>query len=999
MNRKDLLKACVIDSKCMCLTCIGDVAGFSAEAISESRYNSKEQIGFRYFKMNVGDDDEKALDNALSLIHMGFEYDQVPPVPSTFYVDSRFLKRKIVLDFLKDINRSFNVKNLIILGDDYVLDEETYKEIDTFDTIKVGDASINGENIITKKTNKFLYNSIVGVGANPVDLSNSQIDLYTQNDFNITDDIIDEKELNDFVHLVNSATYDKVNVNIRFYNPPRALKLIDKLDSMGLSSKVSINMYAYPLVENSDVYESFLPLASKRNIQITYTCCHDLLNDYCHEPFAINNNYRSELEPGGKTDYSTYLEVLRFIDNFQNLVKGVNGNLEKAMMAYNYVVQNYDYDYDFANKEDIATVGDVDKVFNRDKIICVGYSNLFTLLCRRVGIPVFTYGAPGHQMNVGRIIEKDENGKVIFDKICTFDPTNELKGKANDSEYAFFGLDPGTWLYRSGEPTFVTLANQLAIKNSSRYSNSSKSLYNTNYYLPYSFKSFEYSMLRLMGYDFEDEEVFNDVAIDALQENDRVGDIPTDMLQKTLYTIKKREAVDINHGYYDDSYVSRVSDDYAKNIIDLSLDYRKTFFSSSEPKILLNGVEGEPKLTIPVDVYKHGEKLFTGINIQDRDVGPRMFEVIDDLPNGGLDDTLNDKGSDLDTNNANVGLDDNINVKTLFTEEDFDEGYIIGTNIRRPRLRKPYESDEDYIRFLDKYYSYYFANAEKNSPSTSLIPYKDADVKNDDDKVRDEEKNDENTTDEKNLDDVSNYVSLITPEKEPIKDGNTVDDFGEIVDDVLDDVKTSGDETLVNSDPVKTLKDNYLIQLQYIFNAKNDIRDIFNQLMILTFHVDMDEFDLTMYEELYKMVCERILQLNNEIAKSEIELSELRVQSMPYHVYLPSDTNISKLLSDIDKIVMIDDIESFIDINDRMAVFAEAVLQEDDAVDNVMKMNSIIKNEDYLVRFGLTQKYGDDLAKHDIKSILKNRVDNKNKFREEIKKRILKNNSNNVIEK
>ena len=53
-----------------------------------------------------------------------------------------------------------------------------------------------------------------------------------------------------------------------------------------------------------------------------------------------------------------------------------------------------------------------------------------------------------------------------------------------------------------------------------------------------------------------------------------------------------------------------------------------------------------------------------------------------------------------------------------YTEEDFSEGYIPHTNIRKPRERGIYETDEEYTAFLEEFYNHYFPDVE---PTTVRI--------------------------------------------------------------------------------------------------------------------------------------------------------------------------------------------------------------------------------------------------------------------------------------
>ena len=55
---------------------------------------------------------------------------------------------------------------------------------------------------------------------------------------------------------------------------------------------------------------------------------------------------------------------------------------------------------------------------------------------------------------------------------------------------------------------------------------------------------------------------------------------------------------------------------------------------------------------------------------------------------------------------------DNNVIDEEVSQEDTIDEYIPGTNIRKPRYRNLYETDEEYERFLENYYSRYFTEEQ-----------------------------------------------------------------------------------------------------------------------------------------------------------------------------------------------------------------------------------------------------------------------------------------------
>ena len=681
-------------------------------AIVEKKFDDTLVQGAKEFRIDVNEN-ETSIIRTLNIIEESFRNNSLIH-NREFCIDSRFLKYQEVIDFLNRSRENGYIMYLRIIGEDYVLDEDTYNQLAEFQLIEVNDSNIQRQNIELRGGP---YNYSVGI--------NEQ--LNTEVDGFIKEDMSDEEllELINYINGLDDVSCKKIN--IRFYNPVVAVEMIERLDRLGLDNNVDIRILGYPLVESSETYNRLEEISNKRNIEVSYTCCHDYLGDFCQEPYLIDNSYYSELEPHGKTDFKTYLKILKFVENFQESVANVDSNIEKTMMAYQFLNENYYYALNAGENRAYGATRDIDKILDTDEIVCVGYANLLTLMCRRIGIPMFTYAAPQHVMNVARIVEKDENGEVILDKICTFDPTNDCgryvedltqpSGQVREEQrdsYTFFGLDPETWLHDS-ETSFITLANALALPKEEldRYGYFSRSPYSSGYVGGYTPRSYMYSMLHLMGYSFDPENVNMDDLVAQLQEEGRIGEIPKELIYRAASNLEERK----NNRELTDEQLVRISD---------SFDRRNRIFSSTNARINLNNVGNQIAY---VETYKTNMPEHNFVDINAIDVGPQYFEEIERLRTGTPRRTTQSTTAEIvqpqpenprnevvpPVNQPTQKEPVEVQEPTKFTEEDFSEGYIAGTTIRRPRERGIYETDEEYVEFLRNFYNYYFPDAVNNS--------------------------------------------------------------------------------------------------------------------------------------------------------------------------------------------------------------------------------------------------------------------------------------------
>lgn len=656
-------------------------------AVSEKQYDRRLSQGDKELRIDIGED-PKTIERALHVIEENLANHQTVIQNSEFSVDYRFLAHQQVIEFLNRCRENGYFNSLRIIGEEYSLDEETYNELSEFSSIVVSNSNITRDNVAVEDPH---HSFVVGINE----------DIQAEADLIIKEDMSDE-ELRSLIEVLNGVSTTNKKIQIRFYNPATTVELIERLDRLGLDEDTTITILGYPLTENSEGYSRLEEISNRRKIEVTYVCCHDLLGNYCEEPYLIDNRYFSELEPDGKTDFKTYVKILRFVEDFQNNVQNVNSNIERTMMAYQYLNDNYYYDVSSGDTKDYGATRDVDKILDTDEIVCAGYANLLTIMCRRVGIPMFTYGAPEHRMNVARIVETNDSGEVTFDKICTFDPTNDCGYYVPDinsptgqtrveqkDSYTYFGLDPERWLHQSNA-SYMTLANALAIPREDFVNNAllSHSPFGAGYSGGYNASSYMYSMLHLMGYNFNPDEIDILDLVAQLQEDGRIGEIPEELIYNAANNIENRK----NNQNLNQETRERIRE---------SIEERTIRFPETNARLLLNRTPNQD--VINISTYKTNMPRHEHVDIDSIDIGPIYYRDLANLRTG--------RGRPIISEPIEEPVQEEIENNQMFTDEDFDEDYIAGTTIRRPRNREIHETDEEYVEFLERYYNYYFPEA------------------------------------------------------------------------------------------------------------------------------------------------------------------------------------------------------------------------------------------------------------------------------------------------
>jgi len=115
----------------------------------------------------------------------------------------------------------------------------------------------------------------------------------------------------------------------------------------------------------------------------------------------IDNKYRVVESNRIKEIKNNILEVFRssvqninwnkdmdVIKKATELTKGKKNDKEKITVIYNYIIKNFNYDYEKINKITSDYVPNIETIYSEKKGICYDYASIFASMCRSQKIPV-----------------------------------------------------------------------------------------------------------------------------------------------------------------------------------------------------------------------------------------------------------------------------------------------------------------------------------------------------------------------------------------------------------------------------------------------------------------------------------------------------------------------------------------------------------------------------------------------------------------------------------
>ena len=618
-----------------------------------------------------------------------------------------------VYSFEGENDRVSNILTIEITGE-YELNEGDYLRLRTYfpyATILVHsmEESLNGAALVVPTNSKFTISTSSLIETED---RNQIINAF------ILENMEDEElipALDYIAAMFNGYNDRKPVISFRFYNPTQYKSVLLKLKELGIPENITINFMGSPLYENSSTFEELQGILPN-NITITYNTCKDMIDKYCNPPYDVNQFYDSELEGGGIVELNGYVRTLQIVEEQERHIKEMGYSpLEASIYIYRYLYENHYYDPtpNYTDSIDYTTNRDIDKVIDKKQLVCVGYGNLYSLLLRRCGIPMFRYSTTGHVRNVGRI--RDE--KYDFDMIGICDPTWDGTSMTADGQlissntpYQHFMMQPEDML-RITRPMqdgvkyidFLTIPGTLVIDGSEEIVNSAsyRQLSTNPDYIP---SGYTYTMLRLMGYEFDTWEEFEQLKRELNQTSVlKIRDFNKykEVLRSAMEAVLRKENPNITE--------SEIWE--ARSAFDRSMSTRRYEYGAFDTRIDFNlDNTGIQHVEIMPNAYdkdlddKHRMRPYSATKHVVRD------EVVDEEP---IYYGRNVSGVSTvyapPTNDDVVTVHVDKGVSTVYAPPTRDEveeevDYIPGTKVPKPRMMNIGETEEEYALFLRDYY-------------------------------------------------------------------------------------------------------------------------------------------------------------------------------------------------------------------------------------------------------------------------------------------------------
>ena len=363
---------------------------------------------------------------------------------STIYyslsIDYRLLKDNII----ESIKEKYQEQKftLRIIGEDYILDEKTYKKISFMDEILVNQKEDNFEP--NEDSDIIINNSLV------IDNIIPNKDYEPINEFYVNKDLgIDEYKL--VIDKINNTISGVKKLFIRIYKPERYPFIIRNIIDDNLDEITEINFLANPLLDD---IKYFKPLIyCKNRITITYSTNSSRIERLEEEPYSDASHYKEELEINGKISLKDYLEILNTENFLTNKAKSLDlSPFEKLIYVYRYVIKNSTY---FKQNE----ITHEETYINQ-----YGYASLYSIYLRKLEVPVYVYTTSKAFRNIIYLNDKKYKLKQILVNDITKDIETNKYPLYGIYSFANFGMSIIDTL-KERRHDFITIPASLVIKD------------------------------------------------------------------------------------------------------------------------------------------------------------------------------------------------------------------------------------------------------------------------------------------------------------------------------------------------------------------------------------------------------------------------------------------------------------------------------------------------------------------------------------------------------
>ena len=341
---------------------------------------------------------------------------------------------------------------LRIIGGDFCIDTKLYEKLSFIDEIVVSHISedivlLNGSNLIDNQN--IVIDNIIP------DRKYQPINEFYLNKF------LSNKECALITSKINATISNTKRLYFRMYEPSKYGELVKKLSSYGLGENVEINILGNPILDKIEDFE-FIK-STNYKITVTFTTNPDRISKLTEEPYSDSHNFIEELECSNKVDSFDYLNIL-YSSNF---LKRKTSTLE--LSPFETIV--YVYRYIEKNSTFFIRNSITKEKYSEYKN---GFATLFSILLRRLNIPVLIYTSTKNLKNICRIIDK----KYKMDRIITFDITRDINTNRYQEHkiysFTYFGSSPLTSMNESIKD-YLTIPATLSISKEDYLENGNKS--------------------------------------------------------------------------------------------------------------------------------------------------------------------------------------------------------------------------------------------------------------------------------------------------------------------------------------------------------------------------------------------------------------------------------------------------------------------------------------------------------------------------------------------
>ncbi|MCQ2515603.1 MAG: leucine-rich repeat protein [Saccharofermentans sp.] len=199
-----------------------------------------------------------------------------------------------------------------------------------------------------------------------------------------------------------------------------------------------------------------IALTKKANGELTFvtSTCYDFNVERCSEWWTDEQSLQECLMPQNDAE----CDAPTVIAKANELTAGCTNDWEKTFAIYNYLVSECAYDYVLLDDDHYGYQDDATALIRRQIMICEGFGNTFTALCRAAGVPAavsFGIGGSVDEFLLSDTYIGDEGCNHAWACVCldgvwysvdaTWDNSNKFQGSSRETGHIIHGNPSYDW--------------------------------------------------------------------------------------------------------------------------------------------------------------------------------------------------------------------------------------------------------------------------------------------------------------------------------------------------------------------------------------------------------------------------------------------------------------------------------------------------------------------------------------------------------------------------